>query len=135
MRSLANPNMNDWFKKKMDEVAVIMKETAQESAATGKRNVREFVQTRGTEKSGKEGRIETGAMLKAVRGKTLTANKTSASSSFGWIEGPPEYTRYQEHGFTHVNGVDVAGMYALADASEIMKREVKDILRSKLRGL
>ena len=128
-------DMASWFKSKMDEIADIIEETADDAAVMGESLTKNYIETRGTAKSGKQGRIETGEMLKKVSGKVSDVTPISATAEFGWLEGSPEYARYQEEGFAHRNGVDVEGMYALTDAGHEVIEDVKDNLRSRLRGL
>lgn len=128
-------DLASWFKSKMDEIADIIEETADEAAEKGENITKHHIETRGTAKSGKRGRVEKGEMRDKVTSKVSNVSATSATATFGWIGGVPDYAWYQELGFVHRNGVTVEGMYALTDAREEVVQDVKEDLRSKLRGL
>lgn len=132
---MANPNMGDWFKSKMSDLSDIIKETADEAAEKGENITKHHIETRGTAKSGKRGRVETGDMRDKVTSKVSDVSAVSATAEFGWIGGSPDYAWYQELGFVHRGGVDVEGMYALTDAREEVVQDVKEDLRSRLRDL
>lgn len=119
----------------MKQITDIIHEVAEEAAEKGENITKHHIETRGTEKSGKRGRVDTGAMRDAVTGKVTEKSPDSATAVFGWVEGSPEYAKYQEYGFKHRGGVDVEGMYALTDAGEEVMDDLKEDLRSRLRGL
>lgn len=128
-------SMGSWFKSKLERIAEIIEETAEDAAEKGESITKHHIETRGTAKSGKRGRIETGRMRDAVKGSVSDKTATSATARFGWLEGSPEYAKYQEPGFKHRGGVTVEGMYALTDAGEEVIQDAKEDLRSKLRDL
>lgn len=132
---MANPSMGSWFEDKMKQITDIIHEAAEEAAEKGENITKHHIETRGTEKSGKRGRVDKGTMRDAVTGKVTDKTTDSATAVFGWVEGSPEYAKYQEYGFKHRGGVDVEGMYALTDAREEVVDDLKEDLRSRLRGL
>lgn len=84
----------------------------------GEKLVKEYISTRGTAKSGKAGRIETGAMLRSVRSQMLAKGSLMSWGRFGLGAGP-DYSVYQELGFKHNrSGAHVEGMFAVVDARE-----------------
>lgn len=132
---MANGDMSSWFQSKLKEIEGVIHEAADTAAESGSNITKHHIETRGTAKSGKKGRIETGAMRDAVSGRVTDKTLTSATAMFGWLEGSPDYARFQEPGFTHLGGGKVEGMYALADAKDEVIADLKNDLRSKLRGL
>lgn len=73
------------------------------------------IATRGTAKSGKVGRIDTGTMINAVDYR-VTGSDLKWGLKVGWIYGLIKYFRFQEYGFTHTNGDAIEPMYAMRDA-------------------
>lgn len=128
------------FKGLSDELEKLMQRVTGESsrqvkglAAEGAEQVREFVSTRGTARSGKAGRIETGAMLNSVGSRVLEDGLTSTKAEYGFINSDPAYTGYQEYSFQHYrSGEQIEGMFALRDAAEITATELADIGRRTL---
>lgn len=119
-----------WFegsvRRKISEIQDLVEDAAEE----GKNIAQHNVETRGTAKSGKRGRIETRQMLDAIDAETTHRDKRSVKSRFGWIKEFKDYFGYQEEGFEHINGVNVEGMYAITDAGdEVLKNLERDIER------
>jgi len=105
--------------KKVDQVI-------QTSSRHGRDLVREFISTRPSAKSGKRGRIETGAMLRGASYKKLG----KGSARFG-MKGGPEWSSYQENGFKHnFSGEWVEGMFAVADAFDIVGQDIEAGLKA-----
>lgn len=71
-----------------------------------------YISSRGTEKSGKAGRVETGNMLQSFDG-AVTNGRNEISGEVGWLDELPDYAIFQEYGTQFVSA-----MYALRDASE-----------------
>ena len=122
--------MASWFQNKLKDIEEIIHDTADSAASEGETLVKTFVENRGTAKSGKKGRIETGAMRDAVSGKVTEKKIASATAEFGWIDGLPPYTKFQELGTATIEG-----MYTLADAKDIVTASVEEQLKRKLRDL
>jgi len=78
----------------------------------------ERIETSGTKKSGKAGRINKGDMRDAFEGALVSKNSKQITGQLGWLLETPFYSKYQDLGFDHVSGVHVAGMFALRDSSE-----------------
>lgn len=129
------PALQRWLDDKINGTDRVLEEVADEIAKGGETSVKGFIETRGTPKSGKRGRIETGEMRDAVSHRTTKVARSQHRAEFGWIDKTPGWAVYQEHGFTHVNGGKVAGMYSLSDASEIAREEARRKLKEKLNGL
>lgn len=106
--------------------------TVQEAADKGRDLTKEHIETRGTAKSGKRGRIETSAMLNSVSSGTVSSNIEEVVTRFGY-ENSPYWTQFQEPGFVHTSGVTVEGTYALQDAAEEvfrdLKRDIGDVVK------
>lgn len=117
-----------WFQAKVDEINRKNFAALRDNMKDGEEITQTFIATRGTEKSGKQGRVDKGIMLDAVDSDTKLVSKDEAVGRFGWIKKTPFYAKYQEGG-TKVNGEEyVPPMYALSDAAEIVKAQlIKDI--------
>lgn len=113
-----------WFEGKVRRLNDGKRNTAKELSKDGEELTKEFIATRGTAKSGKRGRIETGAMIDSVSSGTVKETEDEIVTRFGY-EDSPFYTAFQEPGFTHSSGVQVAGTYALSDAAEAIGIELK----------
>ena len=112
-----------WFQAKVDEINRKNYAALRENMKDGEEITQTFIATRGTEKSGKQGRVDTGAMLDAVDSETQLKSKDEAIGKFGWLKKKPSYAPYQEDGTKYI-----APMYALSDAAEIVKLQlIKDI--------
>lgn len=112
----------------LDQAAQIMEEVTDEGADL----MRQYIRTRGTEKSDKEGRIETGTMLDEVE-STVHRNPKSVRGEFGWgVAGGRHEKRfdYQENGFRHWrSGENVPPMHAMLDA--FVKMRIKFFARMR----
>lgn len=106
--------------------------TVKEAAEKGRDLTKQHIETRGTAKSGKRGRIETSAMLNSVSSGTVSSNIDDVVERFGY-ENSPYWTQFQEPGFLHSSGVTVEGTYALQDAADEvfkdLKRDIGDVVR------
>lgn len=121
--------LHSWFSAKVDNLNDGLREIAKESAEDGEKLTKQYIETRGTAKSGKQGRIETSAMLNSVSSGVVRETKEEIQTRFGY-KNAPYWTAYQDPGFEHVNGVTVEGTYALTDASEEVFEDLrKDIER------
>ncbi len=111
-----------WFNAKVDKLEGGVREAGIEALEDGERITKNYIETRGTAKSGKRGRIETGAMLDSVNHSILENSKDEFVGRFGYDDGP-FYTVFQELGTSRIEA-----MYALTDAAE----EVFDDLRKEI---
>lgn len=80
-----------------------------------------FTESRGTEKSGKSGRVETGAMRDAVSFRVQQLANGSIQGELGFLDGGPTYFFLQtDTGFTHyLSGEFIEPTFALVDAARI----------------
>ena len=116
--------LHSWFSAKVDNLNDGLRDIAKESAEEGEKLTKQFIETRGTAKSGKQGRIETGAMLDSVSSAVVRETKDEIQTRFGYNDAP-YYTVFQELGTSQVEP-----MYALTDASEEVFEDLrKDIER------
>lgn len=99
------------------------------AAEQGEAIMKYHVETRGTAKSGKRGRVETGKMVNSISSDIVQASPESVTAKFGWLGLPPEHAQFQEPGFRHVGGMQVEGMYALADAFEEVVANLNEDVR------
>jgi len=103
-----------WFEAQVDEIRDTGKNAVQETTQEGAELVRRYISTRGTAKSGKQGRIETGAMLNSVDDQIVTESRDEIVGRFGMGDAP-EYAVFQEYGTSTIEA-----MYAITDAAEQM---------------
>ena len=103
-----------WFEAQVDELRDNGRNAVQETTQEGAELVRRYISTRGTAKSGKAGRIETGRMLDSVDSQIITDSRDEIVGRFG-MENAPEYAVFQEYGTRTIEA-----MYAITDAAEQM---------------
>lgn len=117
---------------RIDEMTRRARRTVQEAADKGRDLTKEHIETRGTAKSGKRGRIETSAMLNSVSSGTVSSDINEVVTRFGY-QNSPYWTQFQEPGFVHTSGVTVEGTYALQDAAEEvfkdLQRDIGNVVR------
>lgn len=117
----------------LDQAEEIMEDVTKEGADL----MRQYIRTRGTDKSGKEGRIESGAMLEEVESEVVR-NPRSVRGEFGWgVDGGTyeKYFGYQESGFRHwVSGINVPPMHAQLDAFIKMREKFFQRMRTEMRA-
>jgi hypothetical protein len=112
-----------WFQAKVDELNRRTFRALQENMKDGEEITQTFIATRGTRKSGKQGRIDTGKMLDSVGSDAKLEGRDEAVGRFGWLDKKPFYAEYQEAGTEYIEP-----MYALSDAADIVKLQlIKDI--------
>lgn len=123
-----------WFEGSVRRKIDAIQEAVEEASESGKNISRHHIETRGTAKSGKRGRIETRQMLNAVDNDTPVRTNKSITSRFGWIKEFEDYFGYQERGFNHVNGQSVEGMYAITDAGEEVSQDLFEEIEKIIYG-
>lgn len=101
-----------WLRGKVDGLTDNTKQVVRELADEGADITRHHIETRGTAKSGKRGRIETGAMLNSVDSKVTKDSGDEFEARFGYMDGP-FYTVFQEQGTKAIEA-----MNALGDAAD-----------------
>lgn len=112
-----------WFEAKVNEINRRNYRALQNAMKEGEEITQTFIATRGTAKSGKQGRIDTGKMLESVDSETNLTGRDEAEGRFGWLRKKPFYAEFQEAGTQYIEP-----MYALSDAAAIVIDElVKDI--------
>lgn len=121
---------NAWFEAKVREVNRKTFRTLSDSMKDGEEITQTFIATRGTEGTGKQGRIDTGTMLDSVESDTRLQGRDEAIGRFGWLSKKPKYAEYQEDGTKYI-----APMYALSDAAEIVKQELINNIGDDLRSV
>lgn len=107
-----------WFEGVSKKMIDGISEVVESAVGEGKEITQHNIETRGTMKSGKRGRIEKGKMRNAVDSRVTKRDKSGVAGKFGWINEFEPYFGYQEGGFEHVGGVSVEGMYAISDAAK-----------------
>lgn len=118
-----------WYEAKVENLDRRTFRALDESMKDGEELTQTFIATRGTEKSGKQGRIDTGAMLDSVTSETKLVSNDEAEGRFGWLGEQPFYAKYQEAGTS-----TIAPMYALSDAAEDTIQELRAKLGDAIRG-
>lgn len=123
----------DWFEDLSKKQSEGVSDVIEDAVKRGEQVTKHFIETRGTMKSGKRGRIETGAMRDAVSSEMTEKSKDSARGSFGWIKDFESYFGFQEEGFEHIGGVTVDGMYAISDAGDEIIADVQEDVERVIR--
>lgn len=118
-----------WFEAKVNEMNRKNFRSLQNAMSEGEEITQTFIATRGTEGTGKQGRVDTGNMLESVDSDTKLEGPDEAIGRFGWLEKKPFYAKYQEPGTKYI-----APMYALSDAAEIVKDELIRDISNNVRG-
>lgn len=108
---------------KMKRVIERGSEIVRDNGEYGAELVRDTVETSGTMKSGKRGRIDTGAMLGSVNDRFETI-PNGAQSTYGFLNSP-DYTKFQEFGNSEF-AVAFDGMFAIDDAAANVEVDFKN---------
>lgn len=114
----------EWVEDKINRVTDEAKDVIREGAKEGEDLTKLHIETRGTPRSGKRGRVDTGRMRDAVSSRVEKDTETEIEAAFGWLDDRALYFGLQERGFTHTSGVTVEGMFALSDAGEEVARQI-----------
>ncbi|QDP65430.1 MAG: hypothetical protein Tp182DCM212571_48 [Prokaryotic dsDNA virus sp.] len=117
-----------WYNKKLDRLTSGTKATVKDAGQEGKELIVHYIETRGTAKSGKAGRIETGAMRDSVDTKVEKESATEIQVSFGYYD-TPFYTAFQEPGTRYIEA-----MNAIGDAWDIVKAGLEKDLRDEVKN-
>ena len=120
-----------WFEHKVNNLSRNLTGVGKETTQEIKEDMQHFIATRPSEKSGKAGRIESGAMLRSVTQSQSKESKYEKDFEAGYNQ-TPEYTWYQDQGFDHVNAGHVEGTYAIHDAADIAQMKLPDRVRKAL---
>jgi hypothetical protein len=116
------PAVIAWFEQKVDRIPEEVYPVVIDAGENIALQTREYIETRGTAKSGKQGRIETTAMLESVDNEVVKATDDELEVRAGYHDAP-FYTVFQELGTSRIEA-----MYALTDAAEeILARLPKEI--------
>lgn len=118
IRNTSGTEPLQWFRDKVRRIEQGGQEVLQDSMRQGEEAMRNYIATRGTPKSGRAGRIDTGEMYGAVASSVSNTGVGSSTGKFGWIDHTEPYFGYQDVGFNHTSGIRVEGMNALVDAGE-----------------
>lgn len=114
---MASVNVKAEFEAVLDRITDQVREAVVDTIQEGAEEAKQNVATRGTAKSGKAGRIETGRMINSINYEITGASQNMVEGRFGF-QGEPGYTQFQEGGFTHnFSGEYIEGMYATTDAA------------------
>lgn len=105
-------NPSAWFEQKVNQMTRRAIRATEEAAERGEEITKYHIETRGTAKSGKRGRIETGQMRDSVTHATEKRTIDEVVTRFGYDNGP-YWTKFQEQGTKTIEP-----MYALVDAAE-----------------
>lgn len=105
-----------WFEGKVRELTEAAVDALEEAMEAGENITKHHIETRGTARSGKRGRVETGEMRDSVSSDTVRSSKDEAIGRFGWINRTPYWARFQEAGTKYIEP-----MWALSDAAEEVK--------------
>lgn len=103
----------EWLNTRIGRLSKGSVDALEDAMEAGENITKHNISTRGTEGTGKRGRIETGTMRDEVGSKVTRLGRGEAEGRFGWLEKGPYYTPYQEQGTKNIEP-----MYALSDAAE-----------------
>jgi len=117
-----------WFNAKVDRLTDGSKAVVKNAGQEGKDLIVHYIETRGTAKSGKAGRIETGAMRDSVDTKVEKESAAEIQVSFGYYD-TPFYTAFQEPGTRYIEA-----MNAIGDAWDIVKAGLEKDLRDEVKN-
>lgn len=112
IRSRGGRDVGQWAAKKIFDVQRAAREAMDDTVELGKNTMQYNISTRGTAKSGKRGRIETGDMLQSVDAD-VAASPLKVVGRFGWLDREPAHAEFQEMGTQYIEP-----MLALTDAQE-----------------
>lgn len=116
-----------WFNGKVDRMNDNLRDVVDDSIERGERITDHHIRTRGTAKSGKQGRIETEAMVNSVSSQMIRDNDKEVVGSFGYHDAP-FYTVFQELGTSRIEA-----MYALTDAAEEILADLPKEIRAAVK--
>lgn len=119
------PAVLAWFNAKVDSLEDGNREAAIEAGDEIVNKTKQYISTRGTAKSGKQGRIETHAMINSVE-SDVTEDKPDLVEVKAGYHDAPFYTVFQELGTARIQA-----MYAITDAAEeVLPKLAKDISKN-----
>lgn len=122
------PAVLAWLEKKVDHIEDGMTGIAVGAGEDIARKTTNYIATRGTAKSGKQGRIETYAMINSVDSELVKDTAHEVEVRAGYHDAP-YYTVFQELGTSRIEA-----MYALTDAAEEVlanvPKEIEGLIRS-----
>lgn len=124
-----------WYRGKVEALEAANEEALREVAEEGAELMKYFIETRGTDKSGKRGRVDKGKMRDAVTSEVTTRGPGKHQANFGWLKEREDYFLWQEGGFEHTGGVTVEGMYALTDAAEEVFTNLREDIERNLKSV
>lgn len=116
-----------------DEMLNDLEPLVERTVKTGADLMEAHIKTRGTVKSGKRGRVETGKMLSNVDYEMFRKGDTLIGR-WGWLDNWEKYFLYQENGFKNAwSREDVAPMHALFDSFLRQREEFLGELGKRMR--
>lgn len=122
MVQIMGPDLAFWFERRVAEITQGAKDVIQDGALEIALEVVHNVETRGTPKSGKRGRIETGKMRDSATAEVTKDTNTEYEVRSGFRDAP-FYTFFQERGTE-----TIPAMYAVSDAYEAILPEIEERL-------
>lgn len=123
------PAVRAWFNAKVERLTDEAGEVIVQAGDDVARITRRHIETRGTAKSGKQGRIETGAMLNAVDNEVVKRTQDEVEVRAGYHDAP-YYTVFQELGTSRIEA-----MYALTDAAEEVLADLPSQIRKAINNV
>lgn len=111
---------------RINEVHAKAERIVEAAIKTGEQTTKNLTETRPSRKSGKAGRVETGAMVGNISSAMVESNDRRIVGEFGWLGRVEDYYVYQTAtGFTHhLSGEFIQPTLALQDATA----QVKELL-------
>lgn len=109
----SGPDPRAWFEAKVRKLTAESFQSLEDAMEAGENITKHHIETRGTEGTGKRGRVDTGEMRDRVTSDAVKQGSDVMIGRFGWIEKKPFYAEFQEDGTKYIEP-----MYALSDAAE-----------------
>lgn len=117
-----------WMERKVEALTDDAKEVIVETGEDIKELTVYYIENRGTAKSGKQGRIETGAMRDSVDFEVTENTANSIQVRAGYHDAP-FYTVFQELGTRRIEAME-----ALVDAAEVQRVIMERRLSATMKG-
>jgi len=129
-------NFNLFLKRAEDKLYDALAAAVAEVVAQGAITARALTAQRGTESSSGSGRIDTGAMVEAMKDK-VTLEGGRIVGEFGFVDELADYYVYQTvTGFTHwISGEYITPTFAIRDAGEKARYEMVAAIKAAIRSV
>jgi hypothetical protein len=144
---VSNEPLDKWFIAKVAKLDTRVEKVVSDMTLEGQDMLKDMIRTRGTGKTwsrtyvkngisrsaSRPGRVWTGDMLDNIE-EDVNVSADAVMGSFGWINTYEDYYGLQDVGFTQSRtGIEIAGMFAMADAADWARIEFKKRMKVAVR--